>query len=68
MADHLGSHSPNWELEVDTILVRRNLQVTMKGSHEPRPLVTPIYTSSTYVLESAEEGKTLSSNLSKVCA
>lgn len=31
-----------------------------RGPHAPRPLVTPIYNSSTYILESAEEGKTLS--------
>ena len=38
----------------------------IRGPHAPRPLVTPIYNSSTYILESAEEGKTLSNTDTKV--
>ena len=60
--------SPGWELGVETMLVKRNLEASTKGMHEPRPLVTPIYNSSTYILESAKEGELLSMNHSKVSA
>ncbi len=56
----------DWELDLETVLVKRNLDDATKGSHEPRPLVTPIYTSSTYLLESAKEGEMLSMNHAKV--
>lgn len=55
----------DWELDLETVLVKRNLDDATKGSHEPRPLVTPIYTSSTYLLESAKEGEMLSMNHAK---
>lgn len=61
-----NSHTPEWELGPDTVLVRRNLEGALKGSHEPRPLVTPIYNSSTYLLESAKEGEILSMSHAKV--
>lgn len=57
---------PGWELDVETELVRRNLDEAIKGSHDPRPLITPIYNSSTYVLESAKEGEVLSNSQAKV--
>ena len=57
---------PDWELDVETVLVRRNWDEATKGTHEPRPLVTPLYTSSTYVLESAKEGEVLSGTQAKV--
>ncbi len=62
------SGSPGWDLGVETMLVKRNLEASTKGTHEPRPLVTPIYNSSTYVLESAKEGEVLSMNHFKVLA
>ena len=55
-----------WELDLETVLVKRNLKEATKGSHQPRPLVTPIYNSSTYLLESSKEGETLSMNHAKV--
>lgn len=58
---------PGWELGVETVLVKRNLEKSTKGTHDPRPLVTPIYNSSTYVLESAKEGELLSMSHAKVC-
>jgi hypothetical protein len=64
--DSQQSCNPGWELELETVLVKRNLKEATKGSHEPRPLVTPIYTSSTYLLESAKEGEALSMNHAKV--
>lgn len=57
---------PGWDVGIETVLVKRNLTASTKGKHEPRPLVTPIYNSSTYVLESAKEGEVLSMNHAKV--
>ena len=62
-----GKDGPGWDVGVETMLVKRNLAASTKGSHEPRPLVTPIYNSSTYLLESAKEGEMLSMSHSKVC-
>ena len=62
----MEKHSPDWELGLETVLVRRNLDEAIKGSHEPRPLITPIYNSSTYVLDSAKEGELLSMSQAKV--
>ena len=53
---------PDWQLEVETELVRKNLAECMRGSHEPRPLMPAIYTSATYLLESCKEGDELSGN------
>lgn len=53
---------PAWKLAPETELVRRNYEESLRGSHEPRPLVPPIFASSTYVLENAKEGEELSSN------
>ena len=64
--EETSTHTPGWELDLETVLVRRNLDETTKGSHEPRPLITPIYNSSTYVLESAKEGELLSNSQAKV--
>ena len=66
MVEETSKHTPGWELDLETVLVRRNLDETTKGSHEPRPLITPIYNSSTYVLESAKEGEMLSNSQAKV--
>ena len=57
---------PDWELAVETELVRRNLDECMKGSHEPRPMVPAIYSSSTFALEDSKEGEVLSGNKAKV--
>lgn len=54
--------SPDWELRTETVLVRRNYEECMRGTRAPRPLVPPIYASSTYVLESAEAGEVLSNS------
>ena len=48
---------PDWELATETELVRRHYEESLRGSHEPRPLVPPIFASSTYVLESVREGE-----------
>ena len=67
MADNnAGQDSAPWELGEDTLLVKRNLDEATRGSHAPRPLVVPIYNSSTYLFENAEEGKELSMNHSNV--
>ena len=63
--DGLGA-AASWQLEEETILSKRNLDEAVKGSHAPRPVVVPIYNSSTYLCESAEEGKELSMNQSEV--
>ena len=59
---------PDWELAVETELVRRNLDECMKGSHEPRPVMPAIYPSSTFVLEDSKEGEVLCGNKAKVTA
>ena len=51
---------PGWKLAPETELVRRNYEESLRGV--PRPLVPPIFASSTYVLENAKEGEELSSN------
>lgn len=56
------SHEPDWNLGVETVLVRNNLGESTKGAHAPAPLATPIYTSSTFVLSSCEQGKELSNS------
>ena len=38
----------------------------MRGGRAPKPLVTPVYASSTFVLSCAEEGASLSSSFSEV--
>ena len=60
--------SPDWELRTETVLVRRNYEECMRGTRAPRPLVPPIYASSTYVLESAEAGEVLSNSNAAVSA
>ena len=52
--------APDWELKTETVLVRRNYEECLRGTHVPRPLVPPIYASSTYVLDSAKAGEELS--------
>ena len=61
MSSQSGKEPPAWKLAPETELVRRNYEESRRGSHEPRPLVPPIFASSTYVLESAKEGEELSS-------
>ena len=62
------SPQPDWPLEAETELVRKNLEGCLRGPHPPRPLVPPIYTSSTFELESVKEGEVLSNTSSKVHA
>ena len=57
---------PDWELSVETELVRCNLHSALRGDHPPRPLVPPIYNASTYQLENVKEGEVLSNTASKV--
>ena len=57
---------PDWQLSIETELVRCNLQGSLRGDHPPRPLVPPIYNSSTYELENVKEGEVLTSTASKV--
>lgn len=61
-----SSPQVDWKLEAETELVRKNLEQCMRGSNPPRPVIPPIYTSSTYELESVEEGKVLSNTSAKV--
>jgi len=56
----------SWQFGEETLLLKSNLDEVVKGSHAPKPLVVPIYNSSIYVLENAEEGKELSMNQSEV--
>ena len=60
MADQARKEIPGWKLAPETELVRRNYEESLRGV--PRPLVPPIFASSTYVLENAKEGEELSSN------
>lgn len=48
-------------------MVRSNLKFALRGDHPPRPLVPPIYNSSSYELEDVREGEELSNTASKVC-
>ena len=57
---------PDWGLATETELVRRNYEESLRGSHEPRPLVPPIFASSTYVLESAKEGEEIANTAGAV--
>ena len=59
---------PDWEMAVETEIVRRNLEECMKGDREPRPMVPAIYPSSTFVLQDSKEGEVLSGNKAKVLA
>ena len=55
---------PDWEMAVETELVRRNMEECLKG--EPRPMVPPIHTSSTFLMKDTKEGEVLSGNKAKV--
>ena len=55
MADQARMEIPGWKLAPETELVRRNYEESLRGV--PRPLVPPIFASSTYVLENAKEGE-----------
>ena len=57
---------PDWGLATETELVRRNYEESLRGSHEPRPLVPPIFASSTFVLESAKEGEEIANTAGAV--
>ena len=57
---------PDWEMAVETEIVRRNLDECMKGDHEPRPMVPAIYPSSTFQLQDSKKGEVLSGNKAKV--
>ena len=59
--------NPGWKLSVETEMVRSNLKFALRGDHPPRPLVPPIYNSSSYELEDVREGEELSNTASKVC-
>lgn len=56
---------PDWQLSVETELVRCNFKASLRGDHPPTPLVPPIYNSSTYELENVKEGEELSNTASK---
>ena len=56
-----GTQRPTWDTKPETLLVKRNYEECLRGSHEPRPLVPPIIASSAYILENAKEGETLAS-------
>ena len=58
--------APDWEMGVETELVRRNLEECMRGGHEPRPMVPAIHPSSTFLLQDSKEGEVLSGNKAKV--
>ena len=62
----LGQKHPDWEMAVETEIVRRNLEECMKGDHEPRPMVPAIHPSSTFLLQDSKEGEVLSGNKAKV--
>ena len=55
---------PDWEMAVETELVRRNMEESLKG--EPRPMVPPIHTSATFLMRDSKEGEVLSGNKAKV--
>lgn len=57
---------PEWKLAPETELVRRNYEESLRGSHEPRPLVPPIFASSTYVLENVKEGEEIANTAGAV--
>ena len=61
-----GQKHPDWEMAVETEIVRRNLEECMKGDHEPRPMVPAIHPSSTFLLQDSKEGEVLSGNKAKV--
>ena len=63
-----GHKIPDWEMAVETEIVRRNLEECMKGEHEPRPMVPAIHPSSTFLLQDSKEGEVLSGNKAKVLA
>ena len=66
--DRLPAAEEEWRLGVETELVLSDWEVAMRGGgrHPPRPLATPIFTSSTYRLENAKEGEVLSNTQSAV--
>ena len=66
MAQSPGQKRPDWEMAVETEIVRRNLEECLKGDHEPRPMVPPIHPSSTFLLQDSKEGEVLSGNKAKV--
>ena len=57
---------PDWEMAVETELVRRNMEESLKG--EPRPMVPPIHTSATFLMRDSKEGEVLSGNKAKVAS
>ena len=57
---------PDWEMAVETELVRRNLDECMRGEHEPWPMVPAIHPSSTFLMQDSKEGEILSGNKAKV--
>ena len=61
-----GQKHPDWEMAVETEIVRRNPEECMKGDHEPRPMVPAIHPSSTFLLQDSKEGEVLSGNKAKV--
>ena len=61
-----GHKMPDWEMAMETELVRRNLEECLKGNHEPRPMVPAIHPSSTFLLQDTKEGEELSGNKAKV--
>ena len=70
-AAEASSQHADWPLHVDTKLVNGDWEAALRGArvpggHPPRPLVAPIFATSTYRLESAKEGEVLSNTLAKV--
>ena len=62
----LAHKIPDWEMAVETELVRRNMEECMRGDHEPRPMVPAIHLSSTFLMQDSKEGEVLSGNKAKV--
>lgn len=59
----------DWTLHVDTELVNSDWEASIRGgrgTHPPRSLTAPIFSASTFRLESAGEGEYLSNTLAKV--
>ena len=61
-----GRKAVDWDLHVETGLVRSDWEASLRGAHLPRPLTAPIFAASTYRLANASEGEELANSLAKV--
>lgn len=61
-----GRKVVDWDLHVETGLVRSDWEASLRGAHPPRPLTAPIFATSTYRLANASEGEELANSLAKV--